>query len=157
MIDAPLLVATKFHIPPAHLDLVARPRLTGLLERGAALPLTLVSAPPGFGKTMLVAAWLQGLMQANAQPVCCWLSLDEADSQPLTFWRYVIAALQRAWPGVGEVSLAMLATPQPLHARPRRAPLALHRDHHLELHLWRPPHPPDPVETAAHCSNANRS
>ena len=77
-----------------------------LLEAGARLPLLLISAPPGFGKTTLVAAWLHG----RPQPVDCgWLSLDEADNQPVTFWRYLTAALQHARPGLGETAQSMLA------------------------------------------------
>ena len=55
------LIATKFHIPQDRVELVARPHLYRLLDHGARLPLTLISAPPGFGKTTLVAAWLQSL------------------------------------------------------------------------------------------------
>jgi ATP/maltotriose-dependent transcriptional regulator MalT len=40
--------------------LIARPRLTELLSRaGLHHSLTLVSAPAGFGKTTLLAAWMQ--------------------------------------------------------------------------------------------------
>jgi len=52
--------------------------------------LTLVSAPAGFGKTTLVAAWAQGV----GLPVA-WLSLEEADNDPARFLRYLVAALQR--------------------------------------------------------------
>jgi LuxR family maltose regulon positive regulatory protein len=102
------LIATKLLIPPVRADLVARPRLLARLEDGARQPLTLVSAPPGFGKTMLVAGWLQARPDLSA----AWLSLDEADDQPLVFWRYVIAALQRLQPGLGETALAMLVAPR---------------------------------------------
>jgi len=100
------LIETKFNIPPARPDQVVRERLNALLEAGARLPLLLVSAPPGFGKTTLVAAWLHNRQQ---EAVCGWLSLDEADNQPVTFWRYLAAAVQHALPGLGETALAMLA------------------------------------------------
>ncbi|MCZ7549458.1 MAG: hypothetical protein M5U11_09990 [Anaerolineales bacterium] len=48
------LIATKFHIPPARADFVARPRLYAMLETGLRAALTLISAPPGFGKSALV-------------------------------------------------------------------------------------------------------
>jgi LuxR family transcriptional regulator, maltose regulon positive regulatory protein len=110
MPDLTPLIETKFSIPSARPDLVVRARLYSLLETGARLPLLLISAPPGFGKTTLVAAWLH----SHRQPVDCgWLSLDEADNQPITFWRYLTAALQHARPGLGETAQAMLASSQP--------------------------------------------
>jgi LuxR family maltose regulon positive regulatory protein len=110
MPDLTPLIETKFSIPPARPELVVRARLYSLLEAGTRLPLLLVSAPPGFGKTTLVAAWLHGHPQAVD---CGWLSLDEADNQPITFWRYLTAALQHARPGLGETAQAMLASSQP--------------------------------------------
>ena len=58
MSTAPLLV-TKLSIPPLREGLVARPRLSWLLDAGQAAgrKLTLVSAGAGFGKTTLVAEW----------------------------------------------------------------------------------------------------
>jgi LuxR family transcriptional regulator, maltose regulon positive regulatory protein len=110
MPDLTPLIETKFSIPPARAELVVRARLYSMLETGARLPLLLVSAPPGFGKTTLVAAWLH----SHPQPVDCgWLSLDEADNQPVTFWRYLTAALQHARPALGETAQAMLASSQP--------------------------------------------
>src|SRR6476469_1336172 len=43
--------------PRVPLDLVVRERLFDLVSKGAAGPLTLVSAPAGTGKTALVSAW----------------------------------------------------------------------------------------------------
>jgi len=56
---AETLLSTKLHVPPVRPDLVARPRLVARLEEGLRLGrrLTLVSAPPGFGKTTLIAEW----------------------------------------------------------------------------------------------------
>jgi LuxR family maltose regulon positive regulatory protein len=48
-------------------------------------------APAGYGKTTLVADWLDKTGMASA-----WLSLDEADNDPLRFFTYVVAALQKA-------------------------------------------------------------
>jgi LuxR family maltose regulon positive regulatory protein len=68
---------------------------------------TLVSAPPGFGKTTLVTAWLT----ADTRPVA-WLSLDESDNDVVHFIQYLIAALQRVEPGVGKTTSLFLASPQ---------------------------------------------
>jgi hypothetical protein len=59
---------------------------------------TLISAPAGFGKTTLLAEWLAGV---PAERSVAWLSLEESDRQPASYWTYLITALQRAVPGVG--------------------------------------------------------
>jgi ATP/maltotriose-dependent transcriptional regulator MalT len=53
------LLKTKLFIPPARIGLVSRHRLLQKLEDGLqhGQRLTLVSAPPGFGKTTLITAW----------------------------------------------------------------------------------------------------
>ena len=55
----------------------------------------LVCAPAGFGKTALLADWARG----GGRPVA-WLGLDGGDSDPARFWRYAVAALDRARPGL---------------------------------------------------------
>ena len=86
------LVDTKLFVPSVRGSSVARPRLSRILCRGAEAKLTLVSAPAGFGKTTLLAAWLA---PGRRRRSVAWLSLDESDSQPALFWTYVITALQR--------------------------------------------------------------
>ena len=49
------LLETKLHVPRRRRDLVARPRLSERLTRGAESALTLESASAGFGKTTLLA------------------------------------------------------------------------------------------------------
>ena len=90
-----------------------RPRLTERLDRGAASKL-IFSAPAGFGKTTLLAEWLAA---ESARPTnkrsAAWLSLDQGDNDPVTFWTYAIAALQTVAPGVGADTLTFLQEPQP--------------------------------------------
>ena len=109
MVAGPLL-ETKLFVPQPRGDAVARPRLTELLDRGRAARLTLVSAPAGFGKTTLLA---RGLTVPDRQRSVAWLSLDEADGQPARFWSYLVTAVQRAMPQVGDSALALLQTAQP--------------------------------------------
>ena len=109
MVAGPL-VETKLFLPQPRGDAVARPRLTELLDRGRRARLTLVSAPAGFGKTTLLARWLTA--PADQRSVA-WLSLEEADSQPALFWTYLVTAVQRAVPEVGDSALALLQTRQP--------------------------------------------
>src|SRR5580658_3615401 len=98
-----VLLATKLHVPGPRLGFVARPRLARALGGG----LVLVCAPAGFGKTALVADWLRSC----GRPVS-WLSLDVGDNDPVRFWRHVVAALDRARPGIGE-RVAPLPGPLP--------------------------------------------
>jgi LuxR family maltose regulon positive regulatory protein len=86
------LLATKLHRPRPTPSLVARPRLTQRLDEGLRNRhrLFLVVAPAGYGKTTLVTDWLDRTDVPSA-----WLSLDEADNDPLRFFTYVVAALQK--------------------------------------------------------------
>jgi LuxR family transcriptional regulator, maltose regulon positive regulatory protein len=90
-----VLLATKLHIPRRRPEFLARPRLTQRLAEGTARELVLICTPAGFGKTTLLADWARG----GQRPVA-WLSLDEADNDPVRFWRHVAAALDGALPGV---------------------------------------------------------
>jgi LuxR family maltose regulon positive regulatory protein len=104
------LISTKFHAPSTGGDLVPRPHLFELLESGLHQPLLLVSAPPGFGKTTLLASWIHSRTRQDGLYIC-WLSLDEGDDEPRRFWRYFITAIQKVFSGVGETAQAMLAAP----------------------------------------------
>jgi len=101
-------LATKFFVPvPPHI-LIARPRLFSLLDEGRQRPLTLVSAPAGFGKTTLVSAWVQTLPARDIR--VAWVSLDEADNDPVHFLAYVLTALDREQPGMCSELLTYMRT-----------------------------------------------
>src|SRR3954454_24715481 len=85
------LLATKFFVPVASHPLIHRTHLGSLLQEGLKHPLTLISAPAGFGKTMLLSDWVQSLSARD--PLVAWLSLDEEDNEPRLFWTYVLSAL----------------------------------------------------------------
>jgi LuxR family transcriptional regulator, maltose regulon positive regulatory protein len=104
------LVETKLYPPKLRRSLVARPRLSGRLSRGAESRLTLISAPAGFGKTTLLAEWLAA---TRTERSVAWLSLGESDSQPASYWTYLITALQAVVPGVGASTLLLLQSAQP--------------------------------------------
>jgi LuxR family maltose regulon positive regulatory protein len=55
-----MLLTTKLSPPPLRLKRVPRPHLLERLEAGLSLGnrLTLISAPAGYGKTSLVAEWI---------------------------------------------------------------------------------------------------
>ena len=103
-----VLLATKLHVPRPQPGFVPRPRLVQALDEGLARGRVLVCAPAGFGKTALLADWARG----GGRPVA-WLGLDAGDSDPARFWRYAVAALDRAQPGIAERLGPLLGPPAP--------------------------------------------
>ena len=102
------LLATKLHVPRPQPGFVPRPRLVQALSQGLARGRVLVCAPAGFGKTSLLADWAR----SGGRPVA-WLGLDAGDNDPSRFWRYVVAALDRAQPGIAERLGPLLGPPAP--------------------------------------------
>ena len=93
------LLATKFHIPSARPNNVSRPRLVEKLNQGLHRPFTLISAPAGFGKTTLVAEWLESINNRSNDSQTrsiqiVWLSIDDRDTDPNRFLTYFITALK---------------------------------------------------------------
>ena len=107
------LIATKLFVPRLRPGLVARPRLLERLRAGVGSTLTLVSAPAGFGKTTLLAEWLDA--EASADRSVAWLSLDAADSDPAAFWTGVVTALDTTVLGHRSQALELAeSTPMPV-------------------------------------------
>jgi LuxR family maltose regulon positive regulatory protein len=104
------LLETKLYVPGRRRGLVPRPRLVERLNRGAGAKLTLVSAPAGFGKTTVLAEWL-GATAADGRSAA-WLSLDQSDNHPATFWTYLITALRTVVPGCGAGASSLLRSPR---------------------------------------------
>ncbi len=104
------LLATKFFIPSSSHALIPRPRLIELLNTSLECPLTLVSAPAGFGKTTLLSTWVQSL--SPERPRIAWVSLDEGDNEPVLFWMYVLTALGSQQPGLCMQLVTYLQTQQ---------------------------------------------
>jgi LuxR family transcriptional regulator, maltose regulon positive regulatory protein len=94
---------TRPHVRPQH---VPRRELLAVLGHGSPR-LTLVAAPPGFGKTTLLAEWAA----AEDGPAVAWLSLDEDDNDPARFFEYLVAALRRVDPELGGRAVSALHTP----------------------------------------------
>ena len=64
--DIGIILRTKLHRPPAPGDYVHRARLSEYLDQQLERPLTLVSAPAGYGKSTLVSCWLDSCDSPNA-------------------------------------------------------------------------------------------
>lgn len=103
---------SKLQRPRVLRNVVPRPRLWSLLDRGAERPLTLVCAGPGFGKTTLVSSWLAQQGSPSGPPVpTAWLSLDEQDELAV-FLHYFIVALRTLVADACADSLALLQSPR---------------------------------------------
>jgi len=100
--SAPILT-TKLFIPPIRPQSVARPRLFERLHQSLHAKLILISAPAGFGKSILLSQWLH----EQSLPVA-WLSLDENDNTTTGFLTYMITALQTVDANIGQDVLAQL-------------------------------------------------
>ena len=124
-----VLLTTKFQIPPAHPNLIERPRLFEQLDDGLSYPVMLVSAPAGFGKTTIISAWLhriqntergvknEGDLAGPSSIRVAWLSLTEEDNDENRFFTYLSKALDSWNPGLAETVLALLEAPQPPSTR----------------------------------------
>ena len=100
------LISTKLLIPPPRLGLVPRPRLTERLREGFTRRLTLVSAPAGYGKTMLLAHFA-----AETDPPLVWYMLDPSDNDPSTFFDYLLTGIATQLPGFGSATRTLLSDP----------------------------------------------
>ena len=86
------ILASKITVPDVPGFAVQRPRISELLAGGTRWnPLTVVTGPPGTGKTMALTLWAA----AENRPVA-WVALDRYDNRPESFWSYVVAALRRS-------------------------------------------------------------
>jgi len=101
------ILQTKLHRPPTPPDLVPRTGLLEQLEAGRVRPLTLVSAPAGYGKSISISSWLETCSDwPNA-----WLSLDESDRNLRQFLGYFVAAIQSAFPQACEQTQIQVSAP----------------------------------------------
>ncbi len=98
------ILRTKLYRPRLSAELVDRERLIEVMNRAREVPLILVSAPAGYGKSVLVAQWAEQL----DSPVA-WLSLDAGDSDLRGFLLYFLAAVETVAPGACDATRELLA------------------------------------------------
>jgi LuxR family maltose regulon positive regulatory protein len=97
------LLAAKLRapdLPPAH---VPRPALCAVLSQQETR-LTVLSGPPGVGKTTLLSEWLTTEHDRRV----AWLSVDALDDDPVHFWTYLVGSLQSHEPSVGVEALDLV-------------------------------------------------
>ena len=103
------LLTTKFYFPAARANLVPRPQLIERLVRGLGGPLTLISAPAGYGKTTLLSEWRAGV---GRDIPAAWLSLDAGENDPARLLLYTATTLDALQPGVAGNILPLLQSSQ---------------------------------------------
>ncbi len=101
-----MLIETKLRPPVLKHDLVARQRLLRQLDGALSARLTVLSAPPGFGKSTLLGQWIATLRQRDA--AVGWLALDRDDDEIGRFLTYLVASIRRADPQVAQQVPALL-------------------------------------------------
>ena len=99
LISMVLVPQVKITVPGLPAEFVTRANLCADLDAGAAADVALVCAPPGYGKTLLLADWAQTSTAMDA----AWVGLDPGDNDPRRLWSAVVAAVARcpSVPGAG--------------------------------------------------------
>jgi LuxR family maltose regulon positive regulatory protein len=87
------IVESKLTPAPTRPGIVSRVRLLDWLEASAATPVVAMSAPAGYGKTVLVAEWAK----RDPRPFV-WLSIDRHDNDPVVLLTYLAVGLDRVEP-----------------------------------------------------------
>ena len=102
-----LLLPSKLFLPLPRPDTVERRTILARLDRAQSGRLTVLTAPPGFGKTTVLSAWIASRPVVQA----AWLALDTDDNDPLVFLRYLVAALRTIAPSWGVRTATLLYQP----------------------------------------------
>ena len=87
------ILESKLTPAPTRPGIVSRVQLLDWLEASAATPVVAMSAPAGYGKTMLTAEWAK----RDPRPFV-WLSIDRHDNDPTVLLTYLAVGLDRVEP-----------------------------------------------------------
>jgi LuxR family transcriptional regulator, maltose regulon positive regulatory protein len=93
LLDRNELVESKLHPPSARPGIVPRTALVDRLLEPHAAPVVCVVAPPGYGKTTLLAQWAK-----RKGTRVGWVSVDRRDNDPAVLLTYLAVALDRIEP-----------------------------------------------------------
>ena len=102
-----IILQSKLFPPPDSRGFVERASLQTKLEEGLHKPLTLVSAPAGYGKSSTVSHWVR-----TQNVPFCWVSLGAEDNRFELFLEYLLHSVRGPIPGFGAKVLEMLNSPE---------------------------------------------
>lgn len=102
-IPVPPILRTKLHRPPISSDAMPRTALLNRLDNMRSRPVTLISAPAGYGKSTMASLWVD-----TADCPYCWLSLDEDENDLRTFLSHLVAAIDDKFPGTCDTTRSIL-------------------------------------------------
>ncbi len=94
--------APKFRFPALRSGLIERARLTKQLVNASGA-LVMIAAPPGFGKSTLLAQW-----QAADERRLAYVALEPSENDPLELWSCVVTAVRQVEPSFGDSIQPML-------------------------------------------------
>jgi LuxR family maltose regulon positive regulatory protein len=111
-VPSPNILFTKLHRPQTASEYVNRTKIIQQLENNIEKPLSIVSAPAGYGKSVTVSQWLE-----QTRALYAWISLDEEHNDLRTFLAYITAAIEKISRGSLEKTSTFLnaATLPPLN------------------------------------------
>lgn len=95
------LVNTKMYIPIIRTKVVRRLELYKKLNQVLNYRVCLITAPAGFGKTTLLASWINS--EQKDKSIITWLSLDEEDNTPKDFWSYFLMCFSSITPEAADM------------------------------------------------------
>jgi LuxR family maltose regulon positive regulatory protein len=104
-----ILPTSRVRPPGSWLRVVERRRLLDRVSQVIAhTPFTLISAPAGYGKTVLASEWA-GSRAPHVRPAA-WLTVSDQDNQPGVFWCHVFIALAFVGAVAADAPLPMVGT-----------------------------------------------
>ena len=89
-----LVPQAKIAVPQLPPELVVRAALRADLDTASRADVALVCAPPGYGKTMLLADWAHTSTGSDRSDTA-WVSLDRDDNDPKRLWTSVVGRARR--------------------------------------------------------------
>jgi LuxR family maltose regulon positive regulatory protein len=92
---------------PRLFEALPRERLFALMDKGRERPVMWIAAPPGAGKTTLVASYLESRKMAGI-----WYQVDAGDADPATFFYYLGLAERSISGRRGDLATLPLLTPE---------------------------------------------
>lgn len=101
----PIILSTKLIVPELKDDILVRERLLKILQNSVKRKLILITAPPGYGKTTLLASFIKKTKFRVA-----FYTLDERDTDIIIFLYHLIESIRKTYPEFGEEVIDVIKT-----------------------------------------------